>query len=374
MANNLTPTKGEINIFKPFLQPSDAYVGGKSKNEVDTGGKPLYKLSSNENLLGSSPKAIAAIQEQLTTLHEYPDNTDVRLRQALSAFYKNELQPGQFITAPSGSETLELIIRAFLDEGLEYIVSNPCFKPYEMFSDKMGAKKIDIRLEEPDFSLNVEAILAAVNEKTRLIFLTSPNNPTGTYIPKAQLDYLLDHLPDHVVVVLDEVYFQFAEADDYTTALPYVQAGKRIIGLNSFSKAYGLAGLRMGYAYTTPELAAYVQCLYKPFMINRLGMEAAIAALQDTGFLEETVSLVRTERQFLYKHLDELGMKYWKSQGNFILIKPDMPEKEFEAKILKEGIMVRPVAGFGAPGCVRVTVGTRAANEAYIEGLKQILK
>ena len=365
--------KAPISIFKSYLKPSNLYIGGKSKNEINSGGKKIYKLSSNENLLGSSPKALQAIRDHIDCLSEYPERTDKRLQEALSIFYENKIKAGQFITAMSGSEVLELIIRAFLEEGLEYIVTNPMFKPYQMFSDKMGAKMIDIPLVEPNYSLNVEGILDAINDKTRLLFLTSPNNPTGTYIPKATLNYLIDRLPTHVILVLDEVYFHFVEAADYTTALPYVQAGKKIIGLNSFSKAYGLAGLRIGYAYAIPELAEYVQRLYKPFHINILALEAAIAALTDTNFLEKTMTLVKKERDILYKKLDKLDLKYWKSQANFVLIKPKMDANELVELLQKEGIMIRPVASFGAPDCVRVTIGTSEANTAFIRALEKII-
>lgn len=361
-------------IFKAYLKPSNLYIGGKARNEIDSGGKKIYKLSSNENLLGSSPKAIEAIQVHINKLSEYPDRTDKRLQIALSAYYKNKLKVGQFLTSNSGSEVLDLIIRAFLGEGLEYITTNPMFKPYQMFSDRMAAKQVDVRLLDPDFSLNVEGVLAAINKNTRLIFLTSPNNPTGTYIPKSTLDSFISRLPEHVVLVLDEVYFHFAEAKDYTTALPFVLAGKNVIGLNSFSKTYGLAGLRLGYAYTTPKLAEYVQRLYKPFQVNTLALEAGIAALSDAEFLNKTVKLIQKERLFVYEHLDRLRMKYWKSQSNFILMKPEMDAKQLVELLQKEGIMVRPVAGFGAPGCVRVTVGTREANTALIGALEKVLK
>lgn len=360
-------------MFKSYLKPSNLYVGGKSRKEIDSGGKKIYKLSSNENLLGSSPKALDAIRTNVNNLSEYPDRTDKRLQEALAVFYKNELKVGQFITSNSGSEVLDLIIRAFLREDLEYITTNPMFKPYQMFSDKMAAKQVDVRLIDPDYTLNMEGVLGAINKNTRLIFLTSPNNPTGTYIPKATLDVFISRLPEHVVLVLDEVYFHFAEAADYTTALPYVLAGKNVIGLNSFSKTYGLAGLRLGYAYTTPKLAEYVQRLYKPFQVNTLALEAGIAALSDTDFLHKTVTLVQKERLFVYKHLDRLGIQYWKSQANFILMKPKIDAKQLVELLQKEGIMVRPVAGFGAPGCVRVTVGTREANAAFIGALEKVL-
>jgi len=363
----------KVSIFKPYLKVEVAYRGGKTKDELAQSGKKLHKLSSNENLLGSSPKAIQAIKAYINKLHEYPDRNDARLQTALEKFYDGELKAGQFITGPSGSEVLELIIRGFLEEGLEIVISNPAFLVYQMFSQKQGAKVVDVPLLAPDFSLDVDGMLNAINENTRLVFLTSPNNPTGTYIPKADLDRLINHVPDHVIVVLDEVYFHYATAEDYSTALPYVKAGKQVIGINSFSKAYGLAGLRVGYAYTTPEIAKYVQQLYKPFMINILSMEGALAALEDKEFLAKTVQLVNTEKEFIYKALDEIGIHYWKSQGNFILLRPEMDEYEFENKMQQEGVMVRPVSNFGAPGCVRVTVGTREANEAYLGALRKIV-
>lgn len=360
-----------ISPFKPWLYGKKTYKGGKSKNDV-AAGKKVYKLSSNENLLGSSPKAVAAIQKFLGTINEYPDQTDERYQLALEQFYQSRLKAGQFITANSGVETLELITRAFLGEGQEAIISTPCFIPYKMFSEKEGARVIDIPLVGDDFVLDVAGILEAITEKTRLIFLTNPNNPTGTYIPKHQIDEIVEKVPDYVILVFDEVYYQFADKPDYVTALPYVEAGRQVIGVNSFSKAYGLAGLRMGYAYTTPELAQYVQTVRRPFMVNTLCMEAAIAALQDEAFIEETVLLIKKEKDYLYKELDRLGVKYWKSQTNFFLLKPKIDPLDFEANMLQEGIMVRPVASFGSPDCVRITIGTREANTAMIQALEKV--
>ncbi|MEM6802688.1 MAG: histidinol-phosphate transaminase [Bacteroidota bacterium] len=361
-----------ISPFKPWLYGKETYKGGKGRGDAAPG-KKVYKLSSNENLLGSSPKALTAIENYLQSVNEYPDQTDVRYQEALEKFYQGRLKAGQFITANSGVETLELITRAFLSEGQEVIISNPCFLPYQMFTEKEGAKVIDVPLLGEEFELDVEAMLEKVNDKTRLIFITNPNNPTGTYIPKYQIDQLIEGVPDHVVVVFDEVYYQFARKEDYTTALPYVEAGKQVIGVNSFSKAYGLAGLRMGYAYTTPELAKYVQTVRRPFMLNTLCLEAAIAALEDDEFIAETVRLIEEEKAFLYPRLDKIGIKYWKSQANFFLTKPAMDAFEFESKMLAQGIMVRPVASFGAPGCVRITIGTREANEALLKALEVVL-
>lgn len=359
-------------LFKPYLLHGGQYKGGKTLAEVSSD-KKIYKLSSNENPIGPSPKAMAAIRERLDQYHLYPDRTGARLQEALSVFYRHELPPGQFFTGNSGCEILDFIIRGFLGEGLEAIVCNPAFGIYGMFAGWQGATVVDVPLKQPDFSLDVEGVLNAINDNTRVVFLTSPNNPTGSYIPRSELERLIDQLPDNVVTVLDEVYYRFADAPDYCTAMDFVKAGKQVIGVNSFSKTYGLAALRLGWGYSTPEIAQYLLMYNRPFLINQLSLEAAIAALSDEEFVQKTVDTVVSERPKIYAGLDQLNVQYWTSQGNFILIKPPMDAGEFETAMFKEGIMVRPVANFGAPGCVRVSVGTAEANAAYLEALARVL-
>ncbi len=359
--------------FKPYLLHKSTYKGGKPLPKSAGTDKKIFKLSSNENQLGSSPKAIAAIKNHIETLSRYPDNSDDRLRNALENHYDGHIKANQFLTTNSGVANIELIIRGFMEEEDECIFSNPAFGPYYEFPKMLGAQSIDIPLIGDDFFLDVEGILNAVNDNTRLIFITSPNNPTGTHIPKSQIDELVQGLPDHVILVFDEVYFQFADTPDFVRALPYVLEGKNVIGINSLSKAYGLAGLRIGYSYSTPEIATYLQQLRIPFMINSITMEGAIAALEDDDFIKTTVDFVHREKRFLYEQFDALGIKYWKTQANFILTRPTMDPKEFEVEMLKEGVMVRPVAGFGAPKCVRITIGTREGNETLIKSWKKLL-
>ena len=232
--------------FKPYLQTKSTYKGGKSLSEVEGINKPIYKLSSNENQIGSSPKALAAIKKHVDSLSKYPDNSDDRLRLALEKFYDGQLKAEQFLTTNSGVSNINFIIRGFMGEGDECIFSNPAFGPYHEFPVKIGAKSIDVPLIGDDFLLDVDGILNAINERTRLIFITSPNNPTGTHIPKYQVDELINKMPDHVILVFDEVYYQFADAPDFVRPLPYVLEGKNVIGINSLSKAYGLAALRVG--------------------------------------------------------------------------------------------------------------------------------
>jgi len=359
--------------FKKHLSAKSKYKGGKSKNEVGYDGR-LHKLSSNENLLGPSPLAVAAIKEQVNRINEYPPRTDQMLREALSEFYDGQFSAEQFLTSNSGVSILELIIRGFIEEGDECIFSNPFFGPYKSFPKKLGAVLVDVPLNAEDFSLDVEGILNAITPKTKLIFVTNPNNPTGTYVPRSTIDQLVEGLPDHVLLVYDEVYYHFVTASDYVRAIPYVQAGKNVIGVNSFSKAYGLAGLRVGYGYSTPEISSYLSKFRIPFMINSLSMYAAMAALKDTDFINRTTKLIQTEKEYLYRELENLGVKYWPSETNFIMIRTPFQRNELESEMLKYGIMVRPTSHERVADCVRVTIGTHESNIVFINALKIILK
>ncbi|MCL6267266.1 pyridoxal phosphate-dependent aminotransferase [Flagellimonas myxillae] len=365
-------SKGIESNFKPYLQPKKAYEGGKGIPAST--GKKIYKLSSNENPLGQSPKATEALIKAAQNVHIYPDQTDIRLRKALVRDFDGQLDEDQFICGNSGSEVIDMILRAFINEGDEVIFSNPCFLPYAVFSRWYGAVQVDIPLLEPDYSLDREGILKAITAKTKIIFLTSPNNPTGTHIPKSVLDDFLHQIPKDVLVVFDEVYRHFADAPDYVTALPYVKAGHNLIGINSFSKTYGLAGQRIGYGYTTEKIATYLRQIHKPFLLPITSLEAGMGALEDAEFIQKTVRTVHEGREFLSQAFDRLGITYWPTQANFFLIDPPLPELEFTELLMEQGIMVRPVSQFGAPGKVRITIGGAEANEALVEALQLLQK
>src|SRR5690606_10782798 len=359
------------SIFKAHLEPKEVYKGGKNIPPSDN---KIYKLSSNENPLGASPKAVAALKAALEHIDIYPDQTDIRLREALVKDFDGKLSADQFLCGNSGSEIIDIILRAFINEGDEVIYSNPCFLPYSVFSRWYGAKTIDIPLLSPHYDFDVEGILNAINERTKIIFLTSPNNPTGTYIPKPVMDDFMARIPKNIVVVFDEVYRHFADAKDYVTALPYVLAGHHVIGLNSLYITYGLAGQRSGYAYTPASTANYVRLIQKPFLLPLTSIEAATGALNDTEFIEKTVQTVLNGRVYLAQAFDHIGIKYWPSQANFFIIDPPLPEMEFTDRMMEEGIMVRPVSQFGAPGKVRITIGDQEANEACIKAIWKITK
>ncbi|MEL6671011.1 MAG: histidinol-phosphate transaminase [Bacteroidota bacterium] len=368
---SISPFKAHIDAFQADLNSK----AGRTKSEVEAlvGNQTLHKLSSNENALGPSPKALEAIQNMLPRLHEYGHRVDTPFREALSRLWEGNMHPDQFITANSGLEIIDLAARAFLEPGTTAIFSNPTFHVYEIFTQVNGAETVNVPLLNPDYSLDVDGILRSVDDRTRLIFMTNPNNPTGTMIPKEAVDAVVNGVPDHVVIVHDEVYWHFAETENFPFARDYVLAGKNVIGLHSFSKAYGLAGMRVGYGFSTPRIATYLQKLRRPFFINTLSMEGALAALEDVEHLEKSVALVKEEKAWLYAELSRLGMHFWPSHTNFILFKSPLPTRDFVARMLEKGVMVREGDNNGAPGCIRLTIGTRPSNEAFIEALEVLL-
>ena len=365
-------TASVASVFKPHIVATKQYKGGSTRDEVDAT-MQFYKLSSNENMLGPSPMAMQAIRDNVSLLHEYSYQSDEKFREALEDFYKKEFSAEQFVTTNSGIESIELIGRAFLEPGMEFIISTPTFLAYKNISELQGGTCIDIPLNPNDFSLDIDGILNAVNANTRLLFLGSPNNPTGTFLTKDVADKLINNLPPHVIVVYDEVYFHFTDNPAFKTAASYIKEGKSVIAMHSFSKAYGLAGIRLGYGISTPEIAGYLNRTRRPFMINTLTMEAGMAALKDVEHIKRTQDLIHTEKYHLYNAFDKAGMKYWKSEANFILFKPTIDNNLFTELMLKKGVMVRTTEVFGLPKHVRVTIGTREANDAFINAMNEIL-
>lgn len=359
-------------MFKSYIASSIPYKGGSTRRGA---GSVVYKLSSNENPLGPSPIALQAIREALPMLHEYNFEGDVEFRQAISECVwgkGSSVGPEQIITANSGLELLDLICRGFVDEGSEVILCSPTFMAYENFAHLSGGKAIDIPLLEPGYRLDIEGVLRAVTSKTSLLFISNPNNPTGSLITRREMDVLMERLPGHVTVVYDEVYHHFVTSTDYPRASDYIAQGRPVVALHSFSKAYGLAGIRLGYAFSTPAIAKYLQRIRRPFMINTLSMLAGMAALKDVIHLRETQELVKKEKLWLYSELSLLGFTFWRSEANFILFRSPVPVATFVQEMLDYGIMVRGTDALRAPGCVRVSIGTPEANQSFIEGCRKI--
>jgi histidinol-phosphate aminotransferase len=271
-------------------------------------------------------------------------------------------------------DMLDMLARAFLSPGDEIVVCRPTYGVYMMFAMLQGVESINVSLAADDFSHDVPGILAAINERTRLVYICNPNNPTGAIMPAADMERLINEVPDHVLIVADEVYHHFVSSPDFPDSLGYVLEGKNLFIVHSFSKAYGLAGLRLGAGISTPEIAEYLTRLRKPFHLGSLTMAAGIAALADQEYLQKSIEMVQTAKAYLYEQFGRLGIQYWPSETNFILFKSPIPPSELAEKMNEYGILLRPLDQFwGMPEYARVTIGLPVANEAFITALETIL-
>ena len=349
-----------------------SYIPGRSIEEVqkEFGPKRWTKLASNENLLGPSPKALTAIREELGHIYLYPEGPCTALRKALA---KRFAIPEGMVVVSNGADNLILLVaNAFVNEGDEVVVADPTFPVYTNATQIMGGKVMRVKLK--DFTHDLDGMLKKVSRKTKLVFICNPNNPTGTTISVEALNAFLSRLPKRIVVVLDEAYGDFVEDAFYPNGLDYIKEGRQVIVLRTFSKVYGLAGLRIGYALGREDL---VHCLYQvrdPFPVHRLAQVAALAALSDDEHAIKSIQLVYEGKRYLYKELDEAGLFYVPSEANFIFIdfKKDS-ERTFQA-FLKEGIIIRPGKVWGYPTFARVTIGRMEDNRRFIKALKRILK
>lgn len=346
-----------------------SYVPGKSIEEVqkEFGHKRWIKLASNENVLGPSPRALKAIQRELTKIHLYPEGPCSILREALAQ--KLSL-PEKGIVISNGADNLILMIGcAFVNEGDEVIMAYPTFSVYTNMTQILGGKPIQVRLKE--FTHDLDGIFKRVTRKTKLIFICNPNNPTGTTIKREAFDSFLSALPDRVIVVLDEAYGEFVEDPSSPRGLDYV-GKKQVILLRTFSKVYGLAGLRIGYALGREDL---IHCLYQvrdPFPVHRLAQVAAVASLKDERHAARSIQMVTEGRKYLYKELDKIGLSYVSSQANFLFVDFEKDSEEIFRKLLGEGIIIRPGKPWGYPTYGRVTIGRKGDNQRFIRALKKI--
>ena len=346
----------------------------ESNLERKTQADKLYQLANNENPLGPSPRVVEAINAVAPTLSYYPNYSDIELRRAIAEVLGRGLTPAHIYTGCSGFESLELIARGFLGPGDEMILSSPTFVgAYSKVSLPLGANVVDIPLEPDTFRYRAGAVLNAINDKTKMIMLCNPNNPTGTVIGAEAMDQLMRHLPDHVLIVADEVYHHFVEDDDYPDSLQYVLDEKNIVVVHSFSKAYGLAGMRLGYGIAKPEIADYLAGLHRGFHQNKLSLAAGIAACGDQAHVQYVVNYLRGEARWVCQQFDRLAIKYWKPAANFILFETRMLAETLNQQLLERGFLLRTQTRSNMPYGMRLSLGTREANTAFIAALEAIL-
>ena len=329
----------------------------------------VIKLASNENALGSSPKAIAALRAAIGSLHRYPDATCRVLRTQAAKHLR--VRPDSLIFGNGSDELIVLALRAFIDPGDEVVVAAPTFLIYELQARACGASVVVVPLRHDRYDL--AAMRAAITPGTKLVFIANPDNPTGTYVTKRELDAFLRDLPESVIVFMDEAYYEFVEAADYPQTLRLVPKRPMIV-TRSFSKAYGLAGLRVGYGVAQPPLIAAMEAVREPFNVNSLAQAAAAAALEDAAFLSRTRRLVKEGRNYLTRELDRLRLGYVPSVTNFLLIRFGPKAREVSERLLARGIIVREMSGWKLSGCLRVTIGTMAENKQFIHALTHVME
>jgi histidinol-phosphate aminotransferase len=364
------------NIFElatPGIQSLQPYQPGKSIEELEReyGIKNAVKLASNENPLGPSPLVIEAIQTHLTEIARYPDGNGFALKKALAQKYQVEMD---MITLGNGSnDILELIARAFVTPAHSILFSQHAFAVYPLVTQAIGAKTI--KVPALNWGHDLTAMQTAIRDDTRLIFIANPNNPTGTWVKKPNLKTFLEAVPRQVIIVVDEAYFEYAsENADYPNSLEWLANYPNLIICRTFSKAYGLAGLRVGYSISHPDIANLLNRIRQPFNVNSLALLAAEVALTDSEYLKQSIALNRARMEQLTQTLRHQQLDFIPSLGNFVAVNVGDGTKIYEL-LLRQGVITRPVGGgYEMPQHLRVSIGTTQENIKFIEALELVKK
>jgi histidinol-phosphate aminotransferase len=355
---------------KPWIAALEPYKPGKPIEELERelGISGAIKLASNENPLGPSPRAIEAVRRALDDVHRYPDGASFALRSKLAE--KLGVATDQLVFGCGADEILELVAKAFLGSGDEAVFAWPSFAMYPIVTKGMGATPVAIPLDAA-LVHDLDAMAAAVGERTRVVMVCNPNNPTGTSVGAAAFDRFAASLADDVLLLIDEAYVDFARRPDFPDSLGWVARRPGTLVVRTFSKIAGLAGLRVGFGIGDAELIGYLERARHPFNVNLLAEAAAVAALDDHDHLDRTVRQNAAGIDFLRRELAALGIETWPSEANFLLAKPGPGTYE---RLLREGIIVRPLGGFGMPDHVRITIGLPEENERLVKALRRMVE
>ncbi|WPO98881.1 histidinol-phosphate transaminase [Pseudomonas sp. HR96] len=362
-----------LALAQTGVQQLSPYVPGKPVDELARELKldpaSIIKLASNENPLGPGAKALAAIREALDELTRYPDGNGFDLKAALANRYG--VQANQITLGNGSNDILELVTRAYLAPGLNAVFSEHAFAVYPIVTQAVGAGARVVPAK--DYGHDLPAMLAAIDDKTRIVFVANPNNPTGTWFgPQALADFL-DAVPEHVLVVLDEAYIEYAQGGDLPDGLEFLAEHSNLLVSRTFSKAYGLAALRVGYAISSPVIADVLNRVRQPFNVNSLALAAAGAALGDSEYLAQSRELNAAGMQQLEEGFRALGLSWVPSRGNFIAVDVGTAGLPVYNALLAEGVIVRPVTNYGMPNHLRVTIGLAEENSRFLQALGKVL-
>ncbi len=360
-------------LVPPYVASLTPYVPGKPIEEVEReyGVSDVAKLASNENPLGPSPKAVEAAREACAKVSLYPDGAAFYLREALAR--KLGVTPAEIFVGNGSNELIELMVRTFVLDGEEVLTSAQTFIAYKLAASAHGRTLVEAPMKAR-FHYDLEALKKLLSRKTKVVFLANPDNPTGTWFLEKDLTPFLDAVPKDTLVVLDEAYVEFVDAPGFQDSLALRKKYPNLVVLRTFSKIHGLAGLRLGYGIARPELVEYIDRVRAPFNVNLVAQAAGVGALGDEAHVARSRALVLEERPFLVAGLSALGATVVPSQGNFVLADfPGQPGKELFEALLREGVVVRPMGGYGFPTAQRITVGLRRENEKLLAALAKVL-
>ncbi|WP_372880085.1 histidinol-phosphate transaminase [Psychromonas sp.] len=361
-----------LKLANTGVQKLHPYQAGKPTSELERelGISNIVKLASNENPLGLSAKVKAALQKELAELTRYPDANGFYLKQALADKYQINLNQ---VTLGNGSnDLLELVARAFVNPENEVIFAQFAFVVYPIVTQAIGAKAVVVPAK--DYGHDLDAMAAVISPATKLIFIANPNNPTGTFLEADEISAFLSRVPEDVLVVLDEAYFEYAAQDRRGNAIALIEQFPNLIVTRTFSKAYGLAGLRVGYSVSNPQIADILNRVRQPFNCNALALKAAETVLQDQDYLQESVLLNNQGMADLTAFLSEYGLQYIPSMGNFITVNVGQSGDLVYQDLLQEGVIVRPIGGYGLPEHLRISIGSHAENQRFKQALVKVLK
>ncbi|MFD2130011.1 histidinol-phosphate transaminase [Pseudogracilibacillus auburnensis] len=355
--------------WRKSVQEIAPYVPGKSIEEVKEELKleAVHRLASNENPLGPSLKAQEAIQNAMTSSHLYPDASAKKLRQRLATLY--HVHPDEVLTGNGADNVISLVISAYVNEGDEVLYCSPTFPAYRSATLLMGGKPVELPLTV-DWTFDLEALKQNITERTKLIFICNPNNPTGTIVDSESLEQFIKAVPKHVTVVLDEAYIEYVHKENYKTGIDFFKDGYPIITIRTFSKFYSLAGLRVGYAIASEERLQPILRLREPFACNRIAIEAAMATLDDTDFTKRHFDMNEAEKHSLKEELTKLGFTVYPSSTNFLFVHVKRDAKVIFDALLQKGIIIRPCKPWGYDEYVRISIGTKEQNDLLIDTLK----
>jgi histidinol-phosphate aminotransferase len=354
-----------------YIQAIAPYVPGKPIEELEReyGITDSVKLASNENPLGPSPAAMAAVRESLERLHRYPDGAGHLLTAKIAE--KNGVEAANVIIGNGSDDVIALLVRALVRPGDRVIVPKPSFLMYAITANAAGAVVDAVPLK--DMAMDLDGMAARITDTTRLVFICNPNNPTGTVVGQSVFDAFMENIPDGVVVVVDEAYIEFVRRPDCLRTGRTMDLKRPLVTLRTFSKAYGLAGLRVGYGIMPAALAEVLHRVRQPFNVNAVAQTAAAAALDDQAFLEASVAVVHRGLDWLYARIEEMGLRYYPTESNFFLVDVGRPADAVFQGMLRHGVIVRSMTSYGFPTCIRINVGLDRENERFIAALDAVL-